>query len=77
MRLTTESQAAEELEFARKAAAHFAAHPEAISFSISGPKPGALLALRWGLMDRSVAVIRISDDEPTLFTDIIESGSGQ
>lgn len=77
MRMISESLAAEELEFARAAAAKFAANPETISFSIAGPKPGALLALRWGLMDRSVVVVRISDDEPTLFTDIIQSSNGQ
>lgn len=72
MKTTSMSKTEEEIKFAKDAAMCFANKPEIFSYSgVGGIMKGELLALRWGLFDRSVLVLRISDDdEPTVYRDL-------
>lgn len=58
------------MEFAQAAARHFESNPKHWSFGDIGP--GNFLALRWGLGDDCVLVIRQHDDEePVNFQQIV------
>lgn len=59
MKVTSIEDRTEEVEFVKKAAARFAEDPRMHSFGEL--TPGSLLALRWGLHDRAVLVLRISE----------------
>lgn len=72
MYATTDEELAEIRRFASLAAKRFAESPDAASFSLKTPSAGCLVALRWGLMDRSVLVFRVDDKEPILFRDLIQ-----
>lgn len=61
MRMTYVSTELEQIEFARKAAEDFALHPKHWSFTDGPIEPGALLALRWGLGDDCVLVLKLDD----------------
>lgn len=72
MRIVYMTDAREELAFAEKAAADFAAHPKHSSYTDGELKSGAFLALRWGLHNRAVAVMRIDAcHEPVIYGDLI------
>jgi len=72
MRIVYIAHAREEHAFAEKAAAHFAAHPEHTSYTDGAIKSGVFLALRWGLHERAVAVMRIdAEHEPVIYGDLI------
>ena len=66
MRMTTRADELEQLAFAEKAAADFKANPKHYSYTDGAIKPGALLALRWGLGEDCVLVLKLDDShEPT------------
>jgi hypothetical protein len=72
-RMTTEREELERLEFARKAAAHFAEHPEHCSYTLGDIVPGVFLALRWGLDKDCVLVLKLDEYErPVNFQNIIK-----
>jgi hypothetical protein len=61
-----------ELAFAEKAAAWFSEHPEHRSYTDGYIEPGCLLALRWGLGNDCVLVMKLDEFfEPTIYTQII------
>jgi hypothetical protein len=63
-----ESDVLEELEFARRAGAKFSADPRMWSYSDEEIQPGILIALRWGLGDDCVLVMRLHDYfTPTIY----------
>lgn len=68
MRQVHESDLLEELAFARRAAAKFASDPALHSFSDGEIERGILLALRWGLADDCVLVLKLDDlHTPTIY----------
>lgn len=75
-RMTSISEESERMDFAKAAAAHFATHPKHWSYSGGGEiTPGSFLALRWGLGDDCVLVLRLDPDEdPVNFQQIIRDG---
>lgn len=72
MRLVHEETLLEELEFARRAAKHFAAEPKHASFTSGEIEPGCLIALRWGLGNDCVLVLKLDEfHEPTIYGEIV------
>lgn len=70
-RMTSITAESARMEFAEKAAEHFAEHPNHWSFGEIAP--GELLALRWGMGNDCVLVIRQhEDEEPVNFQQIIK-----
>jgi hypothetical protein len=68
MRQVHESALLEELAFAKRAAEKFAAEPGVSSFTDSEIERGAFLALRWGLGDDCVLVLKLDDiHTPTIY----------
>ncbi|MCJ7409533.1 hypothetical protein LPQ06_28485, partial [Klebsiella pneumoniae] len=63
----------ERMAFAERAAMHFADHPEHWTYADGNPEAGELLALRWGLLDRAVLVLRVSDEEPVIYADLVHA----
>lgn len=62
----------EELTFAKHAAAKFEENPEWATFTTGEIVPGCLFAVRWGLGNDCVLVLRISEDAvPTVYQQII------
>lgn len=63
----------DELAFARAAGQAFADDPKITSYSGEHDiAPGAMLALRWGLGDDCVLVLRLSEaHEPTIYAQIV------
>ena len=51
-----------QIEFARAAAKNFAAHPEKSTFSKGALEPGCFLALRWGLGEDCVLVVKLDEN---------------
>ncbi|MEN6544472.1 MAG: hypothetical protein ABFE07_00350 [Armatimonadia bacterium] len=72
MRTTTLGQEEEQQAFAKRAAEAFAANP---SIDIFGNiEPGSFLALRWGLGDDCVLVVKLSEGhEPTNYQRLIKA----
>lgn len=69
-RMTTLSDELERIEFAKRAAKHFAEKPEHWSFG--DMKPGDFLALRWGLGDDCVLILKLDPDfQPVNFQQLI------
>jgi hypothetical protein len=61
-----------EIEFAEKAAAHFAANPKHWSYSLAEIAPGCLVALRWGLGDDCVLVFKLDEQfTPTIYAQLV------
>jgi hypothetical protein len=60
-------------EFAERAAHHFAENPRHWSYSESmqDVQPGELLALRWGLHNRAVLVLKVADEVPVIYMDLV------
>ena len=76
MRMTYYSNERTVLDFAKRAAEHFAKCPEHNSFSDGDLKAGELLALRWGLSNDCVLVMRIDPDfEPANFQQLVKTVS--
>jgi hypothetical protein len=67
---TSLEQEAEVTEFVKKAKEAFLQDKEVSTFG--NLEKGSLLAMRWGLMDRGIVVVRLdSDFEPINFRDAI------
>lgn len=74
MRMVKVEDEMEQIRFAEKAARYFALHPECQSFSDIDLSPGCLLALRWGIGDDCVLVLKLDDQfEPTNYQNIIRA----
>ena len=69
MRHTTATETREHLAFAERAAKHFAENPTHSSFG--DVEPESLLALRWGLGDDCVLVVRLADEVPVIYAQLI------
>jgi hypothetical protein len=65
------------IAFARRAAARFAQDPKLWTYAAGDPEPGELLALRWGLGEDCVLVIRVGDDQPVIFGQIVREALGE
>lgn len=78
MRMVKVEDEMEQIRFAEKAARYFALHPECQSFSDIDLSPGCLLALRWGIGDDCVLVLKLDDQfEPTNYQNIINVKHGE
>lgn len=72
-RHTSVAEETARMEFAKKAAAHFAAHQKHTSYTDGNIEPGAMLALRWGCGNDCVLVLKLDEIErPVLFAQIIQ-----
>jgi hypothetical protein len=75
MRQTTAEEEREQLAFATEAARHFKSNPECATFS-DEIRPGGFLAIRWGMLDDGVLVVRLDEGhEPTNYSGIIKGGA--
>lgn len=75
MNATTLERERERQDFALRAAEAFAKSEHTFTYSDGDLVAGALLALRWGLLDRGVVVIRISgDEEPVRYDGLVRGG---
>jgi len=64
----------DEAEFVKTAAKAFNEHPEYDSFG--DLEEGSYLALRWGLDDDSVLLLKLADDfSPTIYDQVIKTES--
>lgn len=71
MKTTRLSEEVELLEFAKAAATHFAA--ESKHWSYGDLIPGSYLALRWGLGDDCVLVLKLDEDfAPVNYMQLVE-----
>lgn len=62
----------EEQAFAERAAKAFLDEPKMYSFTDGDIKPGVYLAIRWGLHDRAVLVLKLAEDHtPLIYGDLI------
>lgn len=78
MRMVKVEEEMEQIRFAERAARYFALHPECQSFSDIDFSPGCLLAMRWGLDDDCVLVLKLDDHfEPTNYQNIINVKRGE
>lgn len=74
MRMVRVEEEMEQIRFAERASRYFSLHPECQSFSDADIVPGCLLALRWGLDDDCVLVLKLDDQfEPTNYQNIIRA----
>lgn len=63
-----------EIEFAEKAAAHFAAHPEHSTYTEGEIISGCLFAVRWGLGDDCVLVFKLDENHvPTNYQNLVRA----
>ena len=69
IRTTTMEEEVARNEHATKAAAHFAKHPDISTFG--SLEPGSFLALRWGLLDRGVLVVKLTDEAAVNYRDLV------
>lgn len=76
MRSTDLNETEREIAFARLAAREFKLNPRLATFG--DPEKGSYIAIRWGLMDRGVLVLKLdADHEPVNFRDMItDSANG-
>ena len=78
MRMVKVDDEMEQIRFAEKAARYFALHPTIKSYTESDISRGCLLALRWGLDDDCVLVLKLDDNfEPTNYQNIISVKHGE
>ncbi|NBW19470.1 MAG: hypothetical protein EBR82_66995 [Caulobacteraceae bacterium] len=62
----------QKLKFAELAARHFAANPLDLTFTEKGILQGAYMALRWGLGNNCVVVVKLDDyEDPVNYCDLI------
>jgi hypothetical protein len=50
-----------QIEFAKIAAKRFAGHPEISTYSLDKIEPGCFLAIRWGMGEDCVLVVKLDD----------------
>lgn len=73
MQMYYETEETEKLEFARKAAAHFAENPQDVTFTVKGVEKGVYMALRWGMGDDCVLVVKLDEYfEPVNYAQFID-----
>jgi len=59
--------------FAKRAAAHFSENSDVATYSDKGLSRGCLLALRWGMGEDCVVVVKLSEGfEPINYTQLIK-----
>lgn len=74
-RMTTVAEEQERISFAKRAAEHFAKHPEHYTFTGGDIVPGCLFAVRWGIGDDCVLVFRVDPDcEVVNFQQAVQRG---
>ena len=72
MRLVNVEEEQAQIAFALHAAEAFGANPRMHSFTGGDIAPGVLLALRWGLHDRAVLVLKLDESHvPTIYGDLV------
>jgi hypothetical protein len=70
MSMTTISEREAEVAFVKEAAAAFAENPR--MYSYGKLQPGELIALRWGLHQRAVKLLRLHEDfSPVIYADAV------
>jgi hypothetical protein len=63
-----------QIEFARLAAKRFASDKGLATFSEKGLEPGCFLALRWGLGDDCVLVVKLDENHtPTNYAQLVRT----
>ncbi len=68
------SSVKEEIGFVEKAAKHFAEHPEHNTYTDGEIVSGGMFAVRWGLGDDCVLVMKLDDSfEPTVYGQLIRA----
>ena len=68
MKMTTFAAESEVVSFAREAVECFTLDPRMTTFSLSSIKKGCMLALKWGLNDDCVLVVKLDEGfEPVVF----------
>jgi len=68
------SEVEEEIAFAKKAATAFAKDPSLATFRDKDLGPGCLMALRWGLGEDCVVVVKLHDDHiPTNYANLVKA----
>lgn len=73
MKMTSVDKIREEMEFAELAAKEFAKDKKLSTFSLSDVEPGSFFAVRWGLGDDCVLVLKLCDvHEPTIYQQLIK-----
>lgn len=71
MRAIYPSEVEDELKFAHRAAEHFAKHAEHQTFTDGEIQSGCLLAIRWGLGEDCVVVVKLDEAHtPTNYMEI-------
>jgi hypothetical protein len=74
MRSVYSSDIKQEFEFAEKAAAHFAAHPEHSTYTDGEIVPACFFAVRWGLGDDCVVVLKLDENHtPTNYQNLVHT----
>lgn len=74
MRAVYASDIEAEMAFAQKAAAHFAEHPEHSTYTGEDIVPGCFFAVRWGLGDDCVLVLKLDEQHiPTNYMELVRS----
>jgi hypothetical protein len=62
----------ERIDFVKRAAEHFASNPNHTSYSDGEIVPGAMLALRWGVTDRAVLLLKLDEyASPVVYGDAV------
>lgn len=78
MRMTRIEQAVDETDFAQEAAEAFAGDPGMATYSDGDIEAGCLLAIRWGLRNDCVMVVRLDDAyDPTVYQQAIRKRQGE
>lgn len=73
MKMGTVEEIEEELAFAKKAATAFAKDPILATWRDSDIKPGIFMALRWGIGQDCVVVVKLNEDHtPTNYQNLIK-----
>lgn len=74
MRAVYAGDVVRELDFAKKAAKHFAENPKHSSYTDGDITSGCLLALRWGLGDDCVLVLQLDESHvPTNYQNLVRN----
>lgn len=76
-RLVNMADEIERMAFANRAGLHFADHPKHWTFAEGDPEAGELLALRWGLHGRAVLVLRVAEEVPVIYGDLVPPGAAE
>lgn len=72
MRLVYSSDIRGELEFANRAAAHFATHPKHSTYTDSEIIHGCFFAVRWGMGEDCVVVLKLDESHmPTNYQNLV------